>query len=163
MTATTGRLPSLSVTSAIAALAASAPVSGSTMIQPLLLRITVMLARSSPRTCQMPSATWNRPCFATSVALRHRLGFTVAGAGPVNWAPSARSRSTSPLALRILPSGMEPRKPRLAKSKSCSSAQLSDAASAALSACACGLAVGGACAAAEARRRAMRCGVMASG
>ena len=115
-------------------------------------------------TCQIPSATWNRPCFATSVALRHRLGFTVAGAGPLNWASSARSRSTSPLAFLILPSGMVPRKPRLAKSKSCWSAQFRVAASAALSACACGLAVGGGVAvAAEARRRAMRCGVMLEG
>ena len=82
ITADTGLSPRCWRAKAMAAAAVSREVSVSTTIQPVLPSISVMLARSKPRSCQMPSRTLNRPIWLFSSAWRHRLGLTVAGAWP---------------------------------------------------------------------------------
>src|SRR5262249_6330848 len=81
------------------------------------------------------SVTLNRPLARLSRAMRHRLGFTVAGAGsPSMKDQSPRFHSTDPLALAIVPSGTGAIRPRFAASKSRVSTKGSLAASAALAA-----------------------------
>ena len=74
---------------AIEAAAVSREVAVSTTIQPVLPCIRLMLARSKPRNCQMPSATLNSPVRLFSSAWRHRLGLTVVGASPLTKAKAS--------------------------------------------------------------------------
>ena len=60
------------IADAIAAAEVSREVPVSTTIQPVWPWISVMLDRSNPRNCQMPSRTWNRPWMRFSRAWRHR-------------------------------------------------------------------------------------------
>lgn len=89
ITADTGLLPSCWRAKAIAAAAVSREVSVSTTIQPVLPSISVRLAKSKPRSCQMPSRTLKRPIWLLSRACRHRLGFTVSGAAPLTKAKAS--------------------------------------------------------------------------
>jgi hypothetical protein len=80
--AVTGLLPRCLRAKAIAAAELSREVRASTTIQPVLPSISVMFEMSKPRSWCTPSRTLYRPTPLFSVAWRHRLGLTVAGALP---------------------------------------------------------------------------------
>ena len=138
--AETGLLPRCLRAKASAAAALSRAVSVSTTMKPVLPSISVMLAMSKPRTCQIPSVTLNSPACAFSIAWRHRLGLTVAGALPSTNLKASKSISTVlPSTARILPSGLA-MKPRRASSKPCGSSSRSSRATCSLACTVAGMA-----------------------
>jgi hypothetical protein len=98
--ALTGLSPKCWRAKAIAAAAVSRVVSVSTTIQPLRPSISVMFARSKPRSWWMPGATLNRPIWLFSLAWRHRLGLTVSGAAPSTKLKRSKSHTVRPSAAR---------------------------------------------------------------
>jgi len=78
-----------------------------------------MFDRSSPRIWYTPSVTSYSPCRAHSAPCRHRLGFTVAGAGSdMRCAKASLSHTTLPEASFTTPGFSAATNPRSASSKS---------------------------------------------